>query len=334
MADVNVEAPRVSIITGFYNRGHLLDRTLQSLLKQTYPNFEIIVFDDCSTDDTQSRLAEYEVKYGSRLRVIRHATRLGFTRGMINAIENSDGEFIAVHGSGDTASENRISAQVEAFRQRPDLTVVGSHYVNIVESTGVKRLRTPDASKVTFNSLMRQNLFSHGEVMMRRSAYEQAGGYRAEFESCQDLDLWLRMIKIGPFATVPEPLYQRYILFDGISYDPPKALKQWRYSVLTKRLARMDPDQAEATLRILRGSEGLSKLVPSHDPELQRKVFSASLRLLAWGRADVARSAAAYLEDQTYCVLFNLVYSVVNTKYGSHLAKLFLRALGVLPAGA
>lgn len=333
MADANVEAPRVSIITGYYNRGHLLDRTLQSLLKQTYPNFEIIVFDDCSTDDTEKRLKEYEAAYSSLLRVIRHTARLGFTRGMINAINNSDSDFIAVHGSGDTASENRISAQVEAFRGRPDLTVVGSHYVNIVESTGVKRLRTPDVSKVTFNSLMKRNLFSHGEIMMRRSAYEQAGGYRPEFESCQDLDLWLRMIRLGPFATVPEPLYQRYILFDGISYDPPKALKQWRYSVLTKRLARMNPDQTEATLQILRSSDGLAKLVPNHDPELQRKVFNASIRLLAWGRADVARSAAAYLENNAYRAMFDSVYSVVNTRPGSHLTKIFLRALGVLPAG-
>jgi hypothetical protein len=295
MVNSKSDLPRVSMITGFYNRGHLLTRTVDSMLAQRYPNIELIVFDDCSTDETQDRLNEYEARNDARLRIIRHKSNVGFTKGMINAIESSTGEIIAVQGSGDSSDPDRIMKQVQLLLERPAVGVVGCHYENIVESTGLARLRTPNADAVDFAALVKGNVFTHGEVCFRRSTYAAAGGYRKEFRYCQDYDLWLRCIKVAQFATVPQMLYRRYVQFDGVSYAPHKAVIQARYFLICQKLASSTEDEALALLKRL-ADHGPESVVGPYDAALQKRIMRNSLRQVVWGNAGQAQQLARSLE--------------------------------------
>jgi len=283
---------KVTIITGYYNRVDHLKITLDSILNQTFRDFEFIVFDDASTDGTGNKLDQLERIYRDpRLRIIKHKQNMGFTRGMVNAISASTGEFIAIQGSGDFSLPDRIEKQVLHLDQHADVVAVGSWYTNVVADTGARRPRQPNANDMSFEKLLAGNVFSHGEVMMRRSAYDAAGGYRVAFKNCQDYDLWLRLIRLGNFSTIPEHLYDRYVRMDGVSYDPIKFTNQARFFLLAQRIAQMDSFSAAKAIEELL-QNGPSSLVPLDDPGLQDRYVKASLRSIVWGASSEAEELA------------------------------------------
>jgi glycosyltransferase involved in cell wall biosynthesis len=280
--------PRVSVVTSYYNRRDFLEPTIRSILDQSFTDLELLVFDDCSPDGTGERLMELVEEIGDpRLKPILHERNKGFTRGMIEAIARTRSEFIAVQGSGDISLPERIAKQVALLDAEPGIGAVGCHYTNVVAENGARRPRTPDAGNATMDSLIRENVFSHGEVMFRRSVYDLAGGYRAPFVNSQDIDLWLRIIRHARLGTVPEQLYERYVRMDGVSYAPKKFAVQARYSMLARRFARMPSEQAEAELARL-AEHGPLVLVPHEDPELQHRYVLSVLRSIVWGATDEA----------------------------------------------
>lgn len=293
IVDIGRTMCKVSVITGYYNRKSRLRPTIESLLAQTFTDFELIVFDDASQDGTAEELRRLEAEYADpRLKVVINPESTGFVQGLIDHIAPTRGEYIAIQGSGDVSHPKRLERQVEVLESRPNVGTVGSWYYNVLESDGSRRLRKPDASKVDHEYLMKRgNVFSHGEVMYRRELYDKIGGYRAAFVNCQDLDLWLRMIHHADFATVREPLYDRYIQRDGVSYHPRKVGLQMQYSLLARIVATMDTDEAEYVLKRTE-KEGPGWKVPPTAKQVQRRYFHASLRSTLWGEVEDGRDIA------------------------------------------
>lgn len=282
--------PRVSVICGYYNRSELVDRTLQSILSQTERDLELVVFDDASTDRTLARIEQFadRVRDG-RLKIRVHEVNRGFVRGLSEAIESTDSEYIAIQGSGDVSLPMRLERQLGVLREQPKVGVVGCWYYNVIERDSVRRLRKPDAGSASLSSLLKANVFSHGEVTMRRSTYEAAGGYRTAFRNSQDIDLWLRMIRLSTFDTVPEVLYERYVQFDGVSYRPESMSMQTRYSIAARKLATMGESESSAWLARLE-EFGPSVMVTDADSALQRTHLRAAIRSAVWGATDEALS--------------------------------------------
>jgi glycosyltransferase involved in cell wall biosynthesis len=322
--------PRVSVITGYYNRRDHLEPTIRSILDQSFTDLELLVFDDCSPDGSSERLQELVAEFADpRLKPILHQTNKGFTRGMIDAIAQAQGEYIAVQGSGDISLPTRIEKQVALLDARPEVGAVGCHYTNVVAESGVRRERTPNADGATLETLIAENVFSHGEVMFRRSVYEQAGGYRAPFVNSQDIDLWLRMVRHARLATVPEQLYDRYVRMDGVSYAPKKFAVQARYSMLARRFARMAPAEAEAALARL-AAEGPLALVPHDDPELQRRYIRSTLRSIVWGATKEAEQLARnFVASRPKRTALLLAARVLGSPMGRPALKLLQKRFGV-----
>ncbi|WBL41239.1 glycosyltransferase [Algoriphagus halophytocola] len=262
--------PKVSIVTGFYNREDYVEDSIKSLLNQDYENLEIIIFDDCSTDRTFEKIGEI-CGDNFKVHLIKHERNLGFVKGMINAINCSSGEFIAVHGSGDISLPNRVSKQVGFLNANPTLVGVGCYYANVDFANDVYKKVKRDGP-FDFNCFYKSNPFSHGEVMYRKSVYHKVGGYRDIFKFSQDLDLWLRMSKEGEFGCVKEILYERIINFTGASYSPSKIILQRKYSILAKELN---------TLGLVKQNEiisyaneiGVHQYINSRHPLVQKHLF-------------------------------------------------------------
>lgn len=278
-----MKMPKVSVVTGFYNRAPVLERTIESILKQTYRDFELIVFDDNSTDDTAELLAELSDRYqDSRFRYVIHEQNQGFVRGLSNAIAATTGEYIAIQGSGDASLPKRLELQVALLDSRPEVGAVGGWYYNIQEDQGTRRLRMPNADPMTFDDLLSANAFSHGEVMIRRKVFNQVGGYRTAFKYAQDRDLWFRIAKVARLATVPELIYNRYTLFDGVSYVPAKRVSQACYATAALRLAQMTPkDEAQALAMV--ESSGPTTVVDSDEPTVQKSLVHSAFRMVLFG---------------------------------------------------
>lgn len=227
--------PLVTMVSVFYNRAYCANKSVQSMVDQTYPNLEIILVDDCSTDDTLQELRKFE---GERVTVITHEN-MGFTKSIIGAIKNhSKGELIAIHGSGDISFPDRVMKQVEYMGLNPDTGAVACGCEVYSEKSKESHYVARDFT-IEKNQLLKRhsNIFSQGEVMMRRSAYSKVGGYRPEFVYAQDYDLWLRINEVSNVARFSEILYLEFGRLDGVRNSIDKAVKQKKFSQLAMHSA-------------------------------------------------------------------------------------------------
>jgi glycosyltransferase involved in cell wall biosynthesis len=224
-----VKHPKVFIISPFYNRESVVKQTVDSLLSQDYLNYEIIIIDDGSTDNTQKLLSSYS---DEKLNVIVQENK-GFTSSLINIIDKLDCDYVAIHGSGDVSHSNRLSAQVAFLENNPDVGFCGTASVNVEPATEeVVDYQKYNNLYLTKEDFYRSPPFTHGTVMFRLKDYKVSGGYDSRFEYSQDWDLWLRMVVIKRGAMLSDILYTRHVLKDGASFNPKKAMKQLFFKYL------------------------------------------------------------------------------------------------------
>ena len=215
--------PRLTVISAWFNRTEGLEESVRSLLEQEGVAFECVIIDDCSTDDTSARLMAIA---HPRLRVLRNARNLGFTHSIRRAADQAGGDYIAIHGAGDLSLPGRLAAQVAFLDANPVHVVVGTGVMNHEMDTGQRR-------PAVFAPLDSGGTpYTHGEVMMRRAAYEAVGGYRAVFHLSQDNDLWRRLGEIGRLGRLDALLYERRIFAVGVGGSPAKMVQQAVFSNL------------------------------------------------------------------------------------------------------
>ncbi|EMI17903.1 glycosyl transferase, group 2 family protein [Rhodopirellula maiorica SM1] len=192
-----------------YNDEDFLAESLESILQQTFTDFELIVVNDGSTDSSAEildRLAQRD----SRIRVIDQSNQ-GLTRALINGCDLARGIYIARQDADDWSDRERLQKQFEVLESRRDLSFVSCWAEGITKEGQVLELVTrPVDSNVATEELrfQRQGPPAHGTVMFRKDIYQQVGGYRPQFYFSQDSDLWLRMAEKGPVLYLPETLYR------------------------------------------------------------------------------------------------------------------------------
>jgi glycosyltransferase involved in cell wall biosynthesis len=213
----------ISVVMGVYNGASTLAATLDSILAQTYQDFECIVVDDGSTDETPDILAGCRAR-DPRIRVVRREN-CGLTRALMAGCAAARGSYIARHDVGDHSHAERFRLQHELFAREPQL-VCASCATEFVGPRG-EYLFTSHPDAVALTPVRMIDLGAphgivagpshHGSAMFRRDAYESAGGYRPEFYYGQDWDLWYRLGALGLFQSIDQPLYVARITPDSIS---------------------------------------------------------------------------------------------------------------------
>ncbi|GAA0740596.1 glycosyltransferase [Ideonella azotifigens] len=283
--------PKVTLISAFYNRAAVVERTVAGLQRQTFADFEAHLIDDASKDGTLGEL----LKHASQKLLVHTQPNMGFVNTMISAIARTDSEYIAVLGSGDECLPERLAKQVAYLDAHPDVGVVGCHSEIVFESGGATEHWRPEVQADVKQQLFHGNPFIHGDVMMRRSAYEQAGGYRAFFTYRQDLDLWLRISDHARLAVLPEVLYRCYKLKQSVSEDVRKLIvamtcRDFAVYCARERLAgRPDPLQAGGPVAAL--------MRPRSRALAEDLAYAAQRRALRGERTDAALLVAAALRE-------------------------------------
>ena len=206
--------PAVSIITAYYNRENFVEDSIRSILDQSFENWELLVFDDRSTDATYDRLKKIAAE-DARIKLEQNATNLGFTKSMNLHLRRARGRYIAVHGSGDISHPDRIQKQFDFLEANRDVTVV-SCKTEMIDRNGRCVSLDKGTGRISHDNLFVENRFFHGEVMYRRDLFEQLGGYREIFRVAADYDLWLRMSQHGDGYILPDYLYTLNSPSDGL----------------------------------------------------------------------------------------------------------------------
>jgi hypothetical protein len=308
--------PKVSIVSVFYNRAGFVDRTVESLLRQDYPDFDIVLVDDGSTDGTLKALRANE---GGRVRVIAQANK-GFTAAIGSAIAALDCEYIAIQGSGDSSYPSRLRLQAEALDSNPRLAVVGGGIDVVEPSTGrIVREWDKPIGQPAAQVMLGPNPFSHGETMYRAKTYRECGGYRDFFTFAQDRDLFCRMSRRGEFYRISEKIYARLSFIPGsVSAKPMKRIQQILLSAFAvhchgEALAgRPDPLDAYGPIAAL--SIGRSAVA-------QKAILRAALRSLAHGDYQDAVAYARFLHGYAPGPTSTLVLTMCKTRAAAHRAQ-------------
>jgi glycosyltransferase involved in cell wall biosynthesis len=199
---------KLSVVMSVFNGASDLERTLASIFAQTEEDFELIVVDDGSTDETPAILARQTDR---RLRVITQANA-GLTRALIVGCDAAVAPVIARHDCGDVSMPERFTSQLAALGDEKVILV--SCWTRWIGPGGELMFVARADGDAVHDSLLHagvdtiQGLTHHGTAMFRRNAYRAAGGYRDAFRFAQDLDLWIRFAQEGRIVVVPEVLYE------------------------------------------------------------------------------------------------------------------------------
>lgn len=199
------EAPTVSVVIPAYNAAWCVAKAIDSVLAQDYRDFELIVVDDGSTDDTAKVLAAY----GDAIRVIRKPNG-GLSSARNTGIAAARGEFIAFLDADDWWLPGKLRLQMSSMRQN----------ANIGFSSTTARVVDPDGNLVNiwacahWDGPFLAHLFgsnadvagSGSAVIARRSLFDQVGGFDETLRSLEDIDMWMRLAAVSEYACLEEPL--------------------------------------------------------------------------------------------------------------------------------
>jgi glycosyltransferase involved in cell wall biosynthesis len=196
--------PAVSVLLPVFNAEKFLRKTIESLLEQTFRDFEIVAIDDGSTDGSRQILDQCT---DPRLRVIHNERNLGLIETLNRGIGFCAGEYVARMDADDVAMPTRLERQYQFMQAHDDVILVGSYRLAIDENDNlVQSFNRPatDAPIIRWK-LLTGNFITHPTVMIRKSALH-GELFEARYKHSEDYAAWLKLLKHGEFAIIPEPL--------------------------------------------------------------------------------------------------------------------------------
>jgi len=196
--------PRVSVLMTVLNGERYLDEAIGSVVGQDYAGFEIVVVDDGSTDAT-SRILERWAARDARVRVFRNEINVGIARATNIGLAATRAPYVARLDADDLCMPGRLGAQVDLLDRHGDVVLVSTWYETI-DRRG-RRLsterRTAPPEVIAYLMHFSNAIGGHSQVMFRREAVLEIGGYCHDFDVCVDYELWSRLLRRGRFAVLP-----------------------------------------------------------------------------------------------------------------------------------
>ena len=199
---------RVSVLMGIYNCADTLEQAVLSIQNQTHSDWELILCDDGSADDTY-RIAKMLAERDSRIILLKNERNMGLNHTLNRCLRTATGDYIARMDGDDECLPERFEKQLEVLRNHPQIDIVSSHMA-LFDETGEWGLAkipvNPGAEQIVGGTAIH-----HAAVLMRKSAIDAVGGYSEDPGTMrvEDLDLWIRLYARGSRCyNIQEPLYR------------------------------------------------------------------------------------------------------------------------------
>lgn len=205
----------ISIIMGVYNAEDTIDRCINSILNQTYTNWEFIICDDGSTDETYNIAKTYEKMYPNKIVLLKNKQNMRLAASLNRCLKVAQGEYVARMDADDESSPNRLKEQVNFLNRNLEYSLVGTNMMiydgNTI--TGIRKcIEIPRKEDLLYGSP-----FAHPTIMMRKNVYDALDGYTVSKDTmrAEDLDLWFRFYKANYKGyNLQQPLYKYHETID------------------------------------------------------------------------------------------------------------------------
>lgn len=205
--------PLVSVIMSVYNGERYVGSAIESILAQTFTDFEFIIIDDGSRDNTARIIEGYQNK-DPRIIFLQNRKNIGLVASLNAGIQHSTGQFIARQDADDISLSDRLKKQIEFFQNYKEYYLLGTAFLEI-DGFGkvICKQRTPlfaNDSEIRKN-IVKFNPFCHGSVMFKKEAMDKVGKYNEDYLYAQDYELWIRIMKYYKAANLKDILLYRRV---------------------------------------------------------------------------------------------------------------------------
>lgn len=206
--EMEKEKPLVSVIMGVFNGEKTLVKCIESIIAQTYDNWEFVICDDCSTDGTRRILEQYS-RRDSRIKIISNEKNSYLAYSLNQCLKYATGEYIARMDADDESLRERLERQVNFMLAHPDYDVVGSNVI-VFDEKGDIGIRTV-VEYPTRDTLLTNTPYAHPTILMKKTVYDHLNGYTVSSatQRSEDLELWFRFYLNGYKGyNIQIPLYR------------------------------------------------------------------------------------------------------------------------------
>lgn len=201
--------PLISVIMGIHNCAETLPEAIECILKQTVKDWELIMCDDGSTDNTYEVAEEYREAYPEKIILIQNKYNCGLNETLNHCLEKARGQYIARMDGDDLCSPNRFEVELAVLESEPNITIVSTDMEFFDESGVWGMIQHPDYPQA--KDFVNGSPFCHAPCMVRKEAYDAVEGYSVEKNllRVEDYHLWLKMYCIGyQGKNIHQSLYQ------------------------------------------------------------------------------------------------------------------------------
>ena len=246
--------PKISVIMPAYNAEKYIAEAMDSILNQTFRDFEFIILNDCSKDRTEEIILSYD---DPRIVYVKNEENMGVARTLNRGLDMAKGEYIARMDADDISLPERFEKQVAYLDANADIAVLGT---NIELFTDKKSLGFREFSHNP--ELMALDMFfscgvAHPSVMMRTNVIQNLGGYAPEFNGLEDYELWCRVLEHYNITTLPDILLQYRIHGNQVTKNPSPRHQELQQQLKIRQIQQlgMDSDNAEAFFLFCKGEK-------------------------------------------------------------------------------
>ena len=207
----------ISIIVACYNQGHFIEDALNSILEQDYENFEVIIINDGSTDNTKEIVTEYSKK-DAWIKLINQKNQ-GLSAARNTGLKNSSGKFILFLDADDWLERDFFETYSNAFTLFPDFDLYRCGY-SYWSADRQKKYHThiPTQDGLIYPNVVNQNIGACHSILIRKSLADQLGEFDTSLKSCEDWDYWIRAGKVGAkIKSIPQDLVGYRYITDSMS---------------------------------------------------------------------------------------------------------------------
>ena len=228
--------PKVTVLMSVYNGEKYLREAIDSILNQTFMDFEFLIVNDGSADSTVEILQSYD---DPRIKIINNVENIGLTKSLNKGLGMAKGEYIARMDADDISFQNRLEKQIDFIEQNPQVAVVGGPVVRINNHGvpfGTSRYPLQD-QQIKETLLSSGCCIAHPTALILTKALHAVGGYRKAFLNAQDYDLWLRLADNYELANLSDPVL--YLRIHGAQVSNQKLRKQIIFSIGARTAAKI-----------------------------------------------------------------------------------------------